>query len=56
MVRHVGGEYPAPAEFQHGVLAVMGKSALGFRHHVVQCHGVADVVAMHRVDRDTELE
>ena len=54
VMRHVGDENLAPAEFQHRFLPVVSKQPAGFRHHAVQRRDIADIVAIHNMDRNTE--
>lgn len=56
VVWHMGDEYFAPAELQHGFLAVIGKQATGLLHSAVQCRDIADVVAVDCVDGNAELK
>lgn len=56
VMRHVRNENLAPTEFQHGVLSVVSKQAVRFRHHAVKCCNIADVIAVYSMNGNTQPE
>ena len=56
VVGHVSDEYLAPTELQHGFLSVISEQAAVLCHHAVQRLDIADIVAVNRVNGNTEFE